>query len=146
MCACAATPKVGGTLSRLQATAQRQREERDENDLFNRVLLRQMPTCLVLEEVVVTDARIRKARNERRLVAHRATVGGIVFQLLPALEWRGTRFIAALHHINACPLGVSLRVWPGFLAEASVADTHSSCLLGHTLTGVGAPECLRGAA
>ena len=53
-----------------------------------------MPTRLVFEEVVVADARIREASNERRLVAHRATIDGVVVQLLPALRWRAMRFTA----------------------------------------------------
>ena len=71
-----------------------------------------MPTCLVLEEVVVADARIGKAGNERRLVAHRATIDSVVVQLLPALRWRAMRFTAQLlHHTHACSSMWSRFLW-----------------------------------
>ena len=89
-----------------------------------------MPTRLVFEEVVVADARIREASNERRLVAHRATIDGVVVQLLPALRWRAMRFTAQLfHYTNACSMsgGQQQPAWDRQRGDLI------SCQLGHTL-------------
>ena len=89
-----------------------------------------MPTRLVFEEVVVADARIREASNERRLVAHRATIDGVVVQLLPALRWHAMRFTAQLfHHTNACSMCGGQQQQ----ARDRQRGDLISCQLGHTL-------------
>ena len=89
-----------------------------------------MPTRLVFEEVVVADARIREASNERRLVAHRATIDGVVVQLLPALRWHAMRFTAQLfHHTNACSMCGGQQQQ----ARDRQRGDLTSCQLGHTL-------------
>ena len=89
-----------------------------------------MPTRLVFEEVVVADARIREASNERRLVAHRATIDGVVVQLLPVLRWRAMRFTAQLfHHTNACSMCGGQQQQ----ARDRQRGDLISCQLGHTL-------------
>ena len=97
-----------------------------------------MPTRLVFEEVVVADARIREASNERRLVAHRATIDSVVVQLLPALRWRAMRFTAQplFHHTNARSMcsGQQQPAWDRQRGDLI------SCQLGHALQVVVLPN------
>ena len=98
-----------------------------------------MPTRLVFEEVVVADARIREASNERRLVAHRATIDSVVVQLLPALRWRAMRFTAQLfHHTNACSM-CGGQQHPHLAWDRQRGDL-ISCQLGHALQVVVLPN------
>ena len=99
-----------------------------------------MPTRLVFEEVVVADARIREASNERRLVAHRATIDSVVVQLLPALRWRAMRFTAQplFHHTNACSM-CGGQQHPHLAWDRQRGDL-ISCQLGHALQVVVLPN------
>ena len=97
-----------------------------------------MPTRLVFEEVVVADARICEASNERRLVAHRATIDSVVVQLLPALRWRAMRFTAqpAISYTNACSM-CGAQQQPACNRQRGDLV---SCQLGHTLQVVVLPN------
>ena len=66
---------------RLQPAAHRHREQRGEHDLLERVAVRELPRVLPLDEVVVPDARVREAGDERRLVADVAVDVGVVVEL-----------------------------------------------------------------
>ena len=66
---------------RLQPAAHRHREQRGEDDLLERVAVRELPRVLPLDEVVVPDARVREAGDERRLVADVAVDVGVVVEL-----------------------------------------------------------------
>eukprot|EP00964_Phaeocystis_antarctica_P027469 scaffold15503_cov60-Phaeocystis_antarctica.AAC.4 len=66
----------------LQADAHRRREQGEEDHLEHRLGLREEPALLLLHPLVVTDGRVRKAGDERRLVAQHPAVGGVVVELL----------------------------------------------------------------